>query len=94
VTFIIINYYYYIIINFVSLAGGVNENFIVPSGDFSCAVGTVASSHQMVTLNMSKPSDTDDSSKPAKATKRQLQHQKSSAADEKQTKLFRWFSEK
>jgi hypothetical protein len=42
----------------------------------------------MVTLNMS------DSSKPAKANKRQLQHQKSSAADEKQTKLSRWFSEK
>jgi hypothetical protein len=36
---------------------------------------------------MSRPSDTDDSSKPAKANKRQLHlHQESSAADEKQIK--------
>jgi hypothetical protein len=43
-----------------SLSGSPSENSIVPpgiSGDFSCAVGAFASSHQMVSLNMSGPSD-------------------------------------
>jgi hypothetical protein len=44
-----------------TITESIHEPSIVPpgdSGDFSCAVGAFASSHQMVSLNMSGPSDT------------------------------------